>query len=131
MFTIHNAQMMTVVEYEEKPCALVEVELEGHKDEYIVGVSELTEGELNLMMVYRRDASMDVDWYDNDMHQAFTEVSGELFTGGEMVNSASRDAFLRAVLSHEAIQQNIFTGLHHYGIMEQHATSPHEVHFGF
>ncbi|TJY41473.1 hypothetical protein E5161_13810 [Cohnella pontilimi] len=60
-----------------------------------------------MVRVAVNDADTHVDWFDNNMHDAFQDVTASLFAGpGEQAES-ERDAFAAAVLSRDGVLEQL------------------------
>ncbi|MBB3109863.1 hypothetical protein FHS18_001926 [Paenibacillus phyllosphaerae] len=66
------------------------------------------EQDYEMIAVLHRDASLDTDWYDNSAHNAYADVSFELFENVEMkIDWSARDLFKEQVLAFPGVRDGI------------------------
>lgn len=58
------------------------------------------DGCLSLRKLIRKEEELELDWYDNDLRQAFQDVTGEWFTEPEPSDACNRTDFEREVLDY-------------------------------
>lgn len=117
MYAIRDAKIRRITEVNGAPCAEVEVypaaEGESALLAYLTPSSPL--GGYELVKIVRSDASMEVDWYDNSMHDAFVDVTDEAFENTVLSTAEEdRDAFKQQLLStgqlYEQLNQRLSEG---------------------
>ncbi|MGG3282999.1 hypothetical protein [Paenibacillus solani] len=117
MYTIRDAKIRRITEVNGAPCAEVEVypatEGENALLAYLTPSSPL--GGYDLVKIVRSNASLEVDWYDNSMNDAFVDATDEAFENSVHSSAEeSRDAFKQQLLStgqlYEQLNQRLSEG---------------------
>ncbi|MGO4275285.1 hypothetical protein AB4Z22_36555 [Paenibacillus sp. TAF58] len=101
MSEIKQANIVRFTERNDVRCADVEVKADGIKGILLAEFTATKDNEFDMRHVYRKDASNEIDWYDNNLHEAFKDVSEELFNKGE------REAFIEEILSFGSIRKEL------------------------
>ncbi len=121
MYAIKDAKIRRITEVNGAPCAEVEVypaaEGESALLAYLTPSSPL--GGYELVKIVRSDASMEVDWYDNSMHDAFVDATDEAFESTvQSTAEEDRDAFKQQLLStgqlYEQLNQRLSEGSQYF-----------------
>lgn len=60
-----------------------------------------------LVRVLANEARTELDWYDNDLHQAFRDVTAQLFSGPNHMADNDRGAFAEKVLNAEGVREEL------------------------
>lgn len=60
-----------------------------------------------LVRVLSNDAATEVDWYDNNLHEAFEDVTMKLFSGPSHGGGEDRNAFAAQVLDKDGIRADL------------------------
>lgn len=60
-----------------------------------------------LVRVLANDADTEVDWYDNDMHDAFRDVTMALLSGPDHHSAEDRQAFAERVLNQDGVRREL------------------------
>lgn len=110
MYYIKDAQFRRVTEYNGLNCAEVQVTSGGVEDpDLLVYFAHSAHGdELDIVRMIANDAEAEVDWYDNNMHQAFVEISEDQFGDrGYPAPPQQRAEFKRDLLSKEGLLSKI------------------------
>ncbi|MDR6879016.1 hypothetical protein [Bacillus sp. 3255] len=108
MITIKEAAIARFTERNDVWCADVEVKAEGVEGTLIAEFAATKSDEFDLRHVYRKDASREIDWYDNNLHDAYQNVSKELF--GQPSNKSkwgSREEFIEGILAFGSIREEL------------------------
>ncbi|WP_100540786.1 hypothetical protein [Paenibacillus sp. GM2FR] len=117
MYAIRDAKIRRITEVNGAPCAEVEVypaaEGESALLAYLTPSSPL--GGYELVKIVRSNASMEVDWFDNSMHDAFVDATDEAFENTvQSTAEEERDAFKQQLLStgqlYEQLNQRLSEG---------------------
>lgn len=106
MYYIKDAEFRRMDEHRGRPCAVVQVRpgAVGDPDLFVyIARSGQAEG-WEIVRMIRSDAQPEIDWYDNNMHQAYAEVAEEQFgDAGWPKPAKQRRLFLENLLANEAI----------------------------
>ncbi|MBW7476180.1 hypothetical protein K0T92_15660 [Paenibacillus oenotherae] len=66
------------------------------------------DNDFDMLAVVNNDANREVDWYDNNLHQAFSDVSISLFQTSTMKTDwGRRETFKEQVLSYPGVRADI------------------------
>jgi hypothetical protein len=105
---VTDAKCRRVLERNDTLCADVEVKLAGEEKPYVAIFAESKDNDLDMVMLLKNDADPALDWYDNDLHIAYADVTETMFAGqqGETYEG-SRQEFKDQVLNHGTIRQEI------------------------
>ncbi|MFB0842745.1 hypothetical protein [Paenibacillus oleatilyticus] len=108
MNPIEHAVCRRVLERGDQLCADVEVRVKGRDKHLVVLFSESQDNDYDMVMVLEKDADRDIDWYDNDLHAAYVDVTEKLFAdeAGE-THWNPRQAFKEQVLSFGDVREQI------------------------
>lgn len=105
MGAIEEANVVQMAERGDVKYADIEVRLTGHENPLLAAFA-WNGGNPQLARVYRKDAGGAVDWYDNNLHDAYVDLTAELFDNGRgELGLGSRDDFTREVLSHPNVRR--------------------------
>jgi hypothetical protein len=108
MYKIKEAKLVRMTERNDVPCAHVEVEVEGMNDSMLVEFTRSKDNSLDMTHVYRKQASRELDWYDNNLHQAFHDVSSKLFQqNGQLTDLGEREEFKQQVLAFGELEKEM------------------------
>ncbi|WP_219838009.1 hypothetical protein [Paenibacillus sp. R14(2021)] len=90
-------------------CAEVEVQTnDTQTPELLAYFGQSLDNDYDMIAVVNNDASSEIDWYDNNMHQAFTDISDDLFDTPTMKTDwGERESFKEQVLSYPGIRADI------------------------
>jgi hypothetical protein len=78
---IKHAELIKISERNDVRCADVEVTIKGMKDVLLVELTPSVDRDYKLTHIYRKEASRELDWYDNDLHQAYKDITKEWLQG--------------------------------------------------
>jgi hypothetical protein len=105
--SIQNAKFVRLAERCDKKYLDVEVHLQGRETPLLASFA-LNGGKPELANVFSKDASRTVDWYDNNLHDAYVDLTTEMFDNGRgELFLGSRDDFTRTVLSWPDVRSEI------------------------
>ncbi|WP_435924376.1 hypothetical protein [Paenibacillus sp. DYY-L-2] len=112
MYYIKDAAFRRVTELEGTPCAEIQVRPGAVDDPdlfvYIARSEEGPRSEFEIIRMIRSDASLETDWFDNNMHQATATVAEEEFCNtGWPAPEKQRKEFLQRLLAHEGISDRL------------------------
>jgi hypothetical protein len=112
MIAIDEAAFVRLGYSGDETFAEVEVRSGDFKAPLIATFKQAPSGALQLVNVTEKREDHKLDWYENNLHEAYPGVMGKLFSGPE--GEAERMAFERQVLSfqdvRETIEETIFYG---------------------
>ncbi len=119
MKKINNARFIRSVETDGKIIAEVEFSMEltgqpmeggeaGAEQKFVAVLENDGDQSYNLRKVYKNDSDMDLDWYDNTEHQAYTDVTISMF--GDSQLSKDRESFVHDVLECEGVRADMEIG---------------------
>ncbi len=108
MKPIEYAECRRVLERGDQLCADVEVRVKGRDNQLVVLFAESQDNDYEMVMVLQKDADRDIDWYDNDLHAAYVDVTEKLFAdeAGE-THWNPGEAFKEQVLSFGNVREQI------------------------
>jgi hypothetical protein len=107
MGAIQDAKFVQMSRRGDVNYADVEVRLAGHDDPLLAAFA-LNGGNPELAHVYKKNASRTLDWYDNNLHDAYIDLTAELFDNGRgEMGLGSRDDFAAEVLSHPNVRREL------------------------
>lgn len=105
---IKQVNIVHFTERNDVRCADVEVKADGIKGSLLVEFTATKDNNFDMRHVYRKDASNEIDWYDNNLHEAFEDVSEELFSNKGLDKEwGEREAFIEEVLSFGSIRKEL------------------------
>ncbi|GMX64170.1 hypothetical protein Elgi_34430 [Paenibacillus elgii] len=108
MNPIEYAACRRVLERGDQLCADVEVRIKGRENYLVVLFAESQANDYDMVMVLEKDADRDIDWYDNDLHAAYVDVTEKLFADGAgETHWNPREAFKEQVLSFGDVREQI------------------------
>ncbi|MDF2960266.1 MAG: hypothetical protein K0S39_2001 [Paenibacillus sp.] len=100
---IKHAEFKRIMERSDTLCADVEVQVEGDNRSLVVIFTESPDQIFDMTMILRKEAELDVDWYDNDLHSAYEDVTESLFQH----KTGDREALKEAVLNYGNVREQI------------------------
>ncbi|KIL39086.1 hypothetical protein SD70_22475 [Gordoniibacillus kamchatkensis] len=107
MGAIQDAKFVQLAERGDVKYADIEVRLSGHETPLLASFA-WNGGDPQLASVYRKEASRELDWYDNSLHSAYVDLTAELFDNGRgELGIGSRDDFAAEVLSHPNVRREL------------------------
>jgi hypothetical protein len=103
-----SAEYKRVMKRGDTLCADVEVQLEDKEHSLIVLFAESQDQDYDMVTILRKEADLDVDWYDNDLHSAYVDVTVSLFTNeaGETLWKI-RETFKEDVLNYGDVREQL------------------------
>lgn len=109
MKKIRHAKFLKSVEAEGTKTAEVEFAWEGdfgagmEGDRYVAVLKKEGDAPFKVERVMKNDVDYELDWFDNANHQAYQDVTEQLFDGKPGTDSADRERFVRDVLGFEEV----------------------------
>ncbi|CAM3082497.1 hypothetical protein PASE110613_15710 [Paenibacillus sediminis] len=97
MYQIKDVKFRRLAEVDGVPCAEVEVHPgnEGDKPLLVyIARSNLGQG-YDLMRIVRSDANLVTDWYDNNYHTAFEDVTSEAFESSNVTTADAEEELFK------------------------------------
>jgi hypothetical protein len=108
MLTVKHAEIVRFTERNDIHCADVEVKAEDLKDVLLVEFAQSQDNNFDMTHVYRKDVSGEIDWYDNNLHEAFEDVSAQLFLNeSKETLRGEREAFKEEILTYGHIRKDL------------------------
>lgn len=102
MYYIKDAKIRRMMEFDGAPCAEVGVLPGGANDPALLVyiVEDKREEGYEIVRILTNDADISSDWFDNNMHEAFKDVTTSAFTGSTLMTpEAERSKFQRELLT--------------------------------
>ena len=108
MKVIH-AHVRRIVHREGQRCCEVETHTDSEEyPELLVCFGSSRDNDFDMTAVVKNDAATEIDWYDNNIHSAFTDVTIGLFETSTMkTNWGKREDFKEQVLSFPGVRAEI------------------------
>ncbi|XEC93225.1 hypothetical protein AB6A23_17830 [Paenibacillus tarimensis] len=105
-----QAHVRGAVERDGVQCAEVEVRTDDPKrPELLVYFSASKDNDYDMHSIVNHEANTEIDWFDNNLHEAFREVSGNMFETYQMKTDwGQREFFKESVLSFGNVREEIF-----------------------
>lgn len=103
MYYIKDAKFSRITEHEGVPCAEIIVSPGAAlaPDLYVYVARSADEEQYEIIKMLKSDASLDIDWFDNSMHQAFHVIKEEEFGDeGWPEPAKQREQFKLNLLAH-------------------------------
>jgi hypothetical protein len=106
---IKQAKVVRFTERDDVPCADIEVHVEGSDKVMLAEFSPSQNKQYDLTHIYQKEVSSEVDWFDNNLHQAFKEVTSELFENqtDQEINWGKREDFKQQILCFGSVQKQL------------------------
>ncbi|WP_051251198.1 hypothetical protein [Paenibacillus harenae] len=104
-----EANVRWATEWQGLTCAVVEVVTDDPEAKHaIVYFSLSDDNDFDMQAVVQNHAAADTDWFDNNMHQAFEDVTVDLFQNVNMkTNWGAREVFKEEVLSFGRVREEL------------------------
>ncbi|BFT70452.1 hypothetical protein [Paenibacillus sp. P36] len=109
MGKIKEANLVRFLERHDVWCADVEVIAEGISGTLVAEFSSTKGSQFEMSHVYRKNMSREMDWYDNHLHNAYEDVSKELFgsKSPESKKWGKREDFEEEILAFGSIREEL------------------------
>jgi hypothetical protein len=105
---ILDAKLMKISERNDVRCADVEVHMKGTDDVLLVEFTQSADNDYDISHVYRKEVSHEIDGYDNNLHKAYKDVTGEMFEKAELAaNRGMREEFKQQVLAFGSVREDL------------------------
>lgn len=83
--------------------------------QFLAYFSVCSNGAYRLDNVLANDAETEIDWFDNSMHSAFSDVTPQIFSNPDHVGLFNHDEFTAQLLAHEGIKEALDRNLKRTG----------------
>ncbi len=101
MHRVREAKWRRNFEQDGKTYSEIEVRMQG-REEPLLATLEHAQNGSQLKSLVRVEADPLLDWYNNDLHQAYTDISAQLFDGADLeTNWMEKEAFVNELLELE------------------------------
>ncbi|MFB5761666.1 hypothetical protein [Paenibacillus medicaginis] len=103
MYTIKDAKIRRFTDIDGVRCAEIEVNSASVEDTGLLVYLAPSDGGdgYKMLRMLRNDADLELDWYDNNLHSAFEEVTDVVFSDNDGKDlPEKRGRFTRELLSH-------------------------------
>lgn len=78
------------------------------KEELLVIFTPSADSDFEMTHIYRKAARQELDWYDNNLHQAYKDITDEMFENNAMkTNREMREEFKERVLSFGTVRKDL------------------------
>ncbi|MCI3923580.1 hypothetical protein MO973_25470 [Paenibacillus sp. TRM 82003] len=105
MVTVQHASFVRLGYSGDETFAEVEVQSDGRERPLVATFKQERDGRLTLVNVTEKQDDHNLDWYENNLHEAYPSVMNSLFEGAE--GEAERDAFAEQVLGFGDVRATI------------------------
>lgn len=102
MMTIRKAVFTRMIPNDGEVYGEVKVLPEGEKGTLLAWFVPDGDGGFRLKKLIRKEEELELDWYGNDLHDAFEDVTESRFSSAE-----ERGAFAQEVLAHDAVLEEM------------------------
>ncbi|RJE91076.1 hypothetical protein D3P07_03120 [Paenibacillus sp. 1011MAR3C5] len=99
-----GARVRGIVNRGGEPCAEVEVDTDSESAPVVLAYFANEGGKAVLRTVLSNDAERETDWFDNNLHQAFEDITAEASYAD---NEKGRHSFQESVLAAAHIRQEV------------------------
>jgi hypothetical protein len=82
MYKINNANFIRVGNHNGQTAAEVEMNLSGYEKPFTVYLQKTNEG-ISITQILQSDADYAIDWYENNLHQAYIDQTSNLLLDSE------------------------------------------------
>lgn len=112
MMNVREAQFRRVLDRGGQSVAEVEVFTDHQRDPRMLAYFRGgTKGSYPLVRLISNDADSEIDWFDNNLHSAFEDVTKAMFTSPDHLAENERDEFAAKILAYpgiaEALDRNL------------------------
>ncbi len=112
MINVRDARFRRVLDREGQAFAEVEVFTDHQRDPQMLAYFRIgPKGSYSLVRLMSNDADSEIDWFDNNMHSAFEDVTVPMFTSPDHLANNDRDEFASQILAchgiTEALERNL------------------------
>lgn len=108
MMKVREARFRRVLDRGGKPYAEVEVFTDQQRNPQMLAYFRAgEEGNYPLVKLMTNDADQEIDWFDNNMHFAFEEVTGEVFSSPDHLAITDRDYFASQILAYDGVSEEL------------------------
>ncbi len=108
MVEVQEAALRRMTMKEGRMCGEVEVLTnDANAPKVLAYFAGAGDGDYELLAIVGNDADMEIDWYDNPLHQAFTDKSQWLGSAAMEAGGGERQAFKEQVLSFGSVRDDL------------------------
>lgn len=110
MYYIKDAKIRRMLEYDGAPCAEVEVLPGAASDPALLVyiVEDKREEGYEIVRILTNDADITTDWFDNNLHEAYKDVTTTAFTGSNFMSPEDEQSkFQRELLIYGDIKKQL------------------------
>jgi hypothetical protein len=112
MIKVSEAQFRRVLDRGGKIYAEVEVFTNQHRDPQMLAYFRAgSDGSYPLIRLMSNDADYDADWFDNNLHSAFEDVTTPTFSTPDHLGRTEREEFAAQIMAYpgiaEALDRNL------------------------
>jgi len=105
---VRSAHVRGIVNRDGEPCAEVEVETDSASAPVVLAYFANEGGIAVLRSVVRNDANRETDWFDNNLHQAFEDITS---TALDPADETRRQSFQESILADEHVRRDVEAAL--------------------
>ncbi|MDT2236426.1 hypothetical protein P7H17_15160 [Paenibacillus larvae] len=105
MAQVTHAEFVRMSQRNDVPCGEVKFYLDGEDTPYLAEVISSADGHKEVRRVYKMQVDPAVDWYDNNMHQAYEEVTNRFADRAPLI--CHRRPILRMLLPKPHLQERL------------------------
>jgi hypothetical protein len=106
MLTVRQAAFRRVLEQGGETYAEVEVFTDNPRDPGLLAYFRAGSKDYQLVRVMKNEADTEVDWYDNNLHDALEDVTITMFSGPSHAGE-DRNAFAERILVYDGIRETL------------------------
>lgn len=108
MLKVREARFRRVLDRGGRPYAEVEILTDHERDPQMLAYFRAgQEGTYPLVRLMTNDADSDIDWFDNNLHSAFEEVTASMFSSPDHLAANDRDLFAAQILAFQGISEEL------------------------
>jgi hypothetical protein len=112
MDKITSARLVQISERNDKKYGDVEVYFEDRTEPFMVEFASAQDNDVVMTHVYQKSVSTELDWFDNNLHQAYEDVTMSLFTREtHQTNLGTREEFKQSVLEFGDVREELLRQL--------------------
>lgn len=108
MMKVREARFRRVLDRGGQPYAEVEVLTDNARDSQMLAYFRAgTDDSYPLVKLMTNDADYEVDWFDNNLHSGFAEVTASMFSSPDHMARNDRDDFAAQILAYDGISEEL------------------------
>jgi hypothetical protein len=106
--SILDAKLVKISERNDVRCGDVEVHMKGTDDVLLVEFTQSADNDYNMVHLYRKEVSHEIDGYDNNLHKAYKDVTVDMFENKELATYwGKREEFKQQVLAFGSVREDL------------------------